>query len=248
MSKSSAPIRSYITTSWDDGHPMDMRVAELLAKYRLQGTFYIPRKCETTVIDPAAMRELGASFEVGAHTMNHVILAHSPPEVVEREVRQSKAWIEDVTGVACKVFCPPQGRFKRRDMEIVERAGFDGMRTTELLSLAPPRRKRAFSVIPTTVQTQQHELQLYARNLVKRAAFRNAWRFVKSGSNSDWVALSRFCLNLAVREGGVFHLWGHSWEIQKNEQWRRLELVLQALSEAASSSKPVTNGQLCEFV
>ena len=30
---------AYITTSWDDGHPLDFRVAELLAKYGLPGTF-----------------------------------------------------------------------------------------------------------------------------------------------------------------------------------------------------------------
>jgi hypothetical protein len=30
---------AYITTSWDDGHPLDLRVAELLAKYGLKDTF-----------------------------------------------------------------------------------------------------------------------------------------------------------------------------------------------------------------
>ena len=35
-----------ITTSWDDGHPLDLRVAELLAKYGLQGTFYVPMTAE----------------------------------------------------------------------------------------------------------------------------------------------------------------------------------------------------------
>ena len=28
---------TYITTSWDDGHPLDLRVAGLLAKYGLRG-------------------------------------------------------------------------------------------------------------------------------------------------------------------------------------------------------------------
>ena len=32
-----------ITTSWDDGHPLDFKLAELLNKYNLKGTFYIPR-------------------------------------------------------------------------------------------------------------------------------------------------------------------------------------------------------------
>ena len=32
--------------SWDDGHPLDVRVAYLLAKYGLRGTFYIPGGAE----------------------------------------------------------------------------------------------------------------------------------------------------------------------------------------------------------
>lgn len=242
-----APVESYITTSWDDGHAMDMRVAELLSKYGLPGTFYIPRRCEKPVIGPAAIRDLGAAFEIGAHTLNHAILEHSSPETAKNEVTQSKAWLEDITGVPCRVFCPPQGRFKRRDVEIVKQAGFSGMRTTELLSLQPPRRSGGFSIIPTTVQAQRHEQRLYARNFLKRAAFRNAWRFAASGRNCDWLELARFCLNLTIKQGGVFHLWGHSWEIEENDQWKRLEAVLQALSQAASASAAMTNGELCDL-
>ena len=31
------------TTSWDDGHPLDLRLAELLATHGFSGTFYVPR-------------------------------------------------------------------------------------------------------------------------------------------------------------------------------------------------------------
>ena len=31
-----------VTTSWDDGHPLDIRLAEMLARYGVLGTFYIP--------------------------------------------------------------------------------------------------------------------------------------------------------------------------------------------------------------
>ncbi len=34
----------YFTTSWDDGSIYDMRLAELLLKYGLKATFYIPLK------------------------------------------------------------------------------------------------------------------------------------------------------------------------------------------------------------
>ena len=63
-----------ITTSWDDGHPLDLRIAELLTKYDLQGTFYVPLHNSRPTMSPAQIRELAGSFEIGAHTVNHVRL------------------------------------------------------------------------------------------------------------------------------------------------------------------------------
>ncbi len=34
--------RVIITTSWDDGHPLDLKLAELLQRYAIPATFYIP--------------------------------------------------------------------------------------------------------------------------------------------------------------------------------------------------------------
>jgi len=31
-----------VTTSWDDGHPSDLKLAELLREYDVPATFYIP--------------------------------------------------------------------------------------------------------------------------------------------------------------------------------------------------------------
>ncbi len=48
---------TFITTSWDDGHPLDFRVAELLSKYGLRGTFYIPMIAENHILHPDDSRE-----------------------------------------------------------------------------------------------------------------------------------------------------------------------------------------------
>ena len=63
-----------ITTSWDDGHPLDFRVAEMLSRHNLRGTFYVPRTADNATMSAAEVRELGASFELGAHTLAHVDL------------------------------------------------------------------------------------------------------------------------------------------------------------------------------
>src|SRR5438270_8057291 len=101
---------AYITTSWDDGHPLDFRVAELLAKYGLRGTFYVPRTAETPTMNAIQLRELSCSFEVGAHTLHHIDLTGVSEQYAGQEIRACKAWLEDCTGQACSMFCPPKGK------------------------------------------------------------------------------------------------------------------------------------------
>ena len=38
--------------------------------------------------------------------------------------------------------------------------------------------------------------------------------------------LAKKQFNYVLENGGVFHLWGHSWEINKNNGWRKLENVV----------------------
>jgi hypothetical protein len=34
-----------------------------------------------------------------------------------------------------------------------------------------------------------------------------------------------------LAKGGVFHLWGHSWEVDKNNDWYALRRVLDYISQ-----------------
>src|SRR5436853_5127201 len=86
-----------ITTSWDDGHPSDFRVADLLTKYGLRGTFYVPRTAETATMSAAQVRDLAGTFEVGGHTVRHVVLTEATDERAGQEIAESKSWLEDAT-------------------------------------------------------------------------------------------------------------------------------------------------------
>src|SRR5436189_5212479 len=90
--RSSMRRAAYITTSWDDGHPLDLRVAELLAKYGLQGTFYVPQTADTGTMTATQIRELGSTFEIGAHTMHHLDFTAATEQQVRAELNESKAW------------------------------------------------------------------------------------------------------------------------------------------------------------
>src|SRR5689334_11751921 len=78
--------QTYITTSWDDGHQLDLRVAELLTKYRLHGTFYIPKAAENGTMKAAQVRELSRAFEIGAHTLHHVVLTSTTDQQAWQEI------------------------------------------------------------------------------------------------------------------------------------------------------------------
>ena len=53
---------------------------------------------------------------------------------------------------------------------------------------------------------------------------------IKIGIKSENHSASIILFDKTLEEGGVYHLWGHSWEIDKNEDWNRLERVFKYIS------------------
>ena len=126
----------YFTCSFDDGHVADLRLAELLAKFDVKATFYIPRSCEWCSANLAEneIRTLAGLHEVGGHTMTHSILTKVSYKQARAEIFDCKQWLEDVTGKAIRSFCPPVGRFSKEHVSLQREAGFTSMRTVEMLT------------------------------------------------------------------------------------------------------------------
>jgi hypothetical protein len=235
-----------ITTSWDDGHPLDFRVAELLTKYGLRATFYVPMTAPTNAMTAAQVRELSCAFEIGAHTLRHIDLTAATEPQALQEICDSKSWLENSTGKPCLLFCPPKGKFSSRDLRLIRQAGYRGVRSVELLSLDFPRPTGGLLVLPTTVQAHPHNLPAFAKNVIRRLAFRNLWLYIAHGRSTHWPGLVRSLLGRALQCGGVFHLWGHSWELQETGQWHRLEEVFRFLGQFTSQAPALTNSQVCD--
>lgn len=238
--------QAFITTSWDDGHPSDMRLADLLARHGLSGTFYIPRASETGVMSISDIRALSSNFEIGAHTLNHVFLPNADDATARAEIAGSKTWVQDMTGQACPMFCPPGGRYKARHVPMFRAAGYTGIRTVEFMSIDFPRPRHGLLELPTTLQAFPHPVWNYGKNLIKRRAVANLWLYARHGHSRDWVTLARRLLARTLDVGGVFHLWGHSWELDQAALWSRLDDVLRMLGEARAQAPCLTNGQLCQ--
>jgi peptidoglycan/xylan/chitin deacetylase (PgdA/CDA1 family) len=231
------------TTSWDDGHPLDLRLANLLARYRFKGTFYVPTvRSEWPLMPKGDVRELDAmGMEIGSHTVNHAILPELSENDARSELSESRRTLEDLLGKRVAAFCFPKGRFNGRTCALVREAGYAIGRTTVGF-----RTDRDFdpSRMPVSAQLVPHRPAIHLRHALKEANVRGLlnW-FGACRLESDLLCLCERMMRQASRCGGVFHLWGHSWEVEQLGLWSELEQILKmaaALGFEARTNSEVT--------
>ena len=70
-------------------------------------------------------------------------------------------------------------------------------------------------------------------------------RLVRLGPGRRWPDLALDYLEEARRSGGVWHLWGHSWEIERAGLWGPLREVLGAVG-GQPGVRYLTNAQVLE--
>jgi peptidoglycan/xylan/chitin deacetylase (PgdA/CDA1 family) len=226
-----------VTTSWDDGDPSDLRVAEMLAARNLSGTFYIPVKGhhKYSRMTSAEMLELDSlGFEVGAHGVSSPNLPACDPQQLLVEVEGGKKRLEDDLGKRVSMFAYPRGRHNGKVIAALKQAGFAGARTTAMLA-----RARAFDPfrMPTTVHAFPHTRFAYFRNLRRAWTVSRAWTYATHLRSADnWVELAKILFDSVVQDGGLWHLYGHSWEIEELRLWDGLKEVLDYVSSRTGVS------------
>jgi len=235
-------IRAAITTSWDDGHPLDLKLARLLANYGLKGTFYVPTEySEWPLMTRSEILELDRmGMEIGSHTVNHAILPQLTEPHARRELTDSRKTLEDLLGKPVPAFCFPKGRFNSRTCSLVREAGYKLARTTVGFRTA-----RGFdpSCMPVSLQFVPHPRSIHVRHALKDANVKgllNWLRVCKLGTDLEQLCVTM--MKSAAADGGLFHIWGHSWEVEELGLWRQLEHVFEAASSMRLEAR--TNSQL----
>ncbi len=194
-----------IEVSMDDGGVLDMKVADILDKYGMKGTFYI-------VIDWVGkdgfltwdqVKELDKrGFEIGSHTLTHPQdLKELYTEGLFYEVQNSKDMIETVLGHNISKFCYPRGRQNQRVRNMVEEAGYVEARTTGKPGVTKVEDKLQ---LPGTIH-------IFNR---------------KEYGNQNIVDFANDVFEKLKKEGGYCNIWGHSKEIERDQLWSTLEGVL----------------------
>ena len=215
----------YVTTSWDDGHNLDIRLAELLKKYAIRGTFYIcPQDHEfkqKELLSDQDIVTISKDFEIGGHTITHPHLTKITTHEADDEIAQSKIYLEHLLQQEVTAFCYPYGDYNDAVKSLVRKNGYKLARTTK---------RYAFDIahdlfeLPTTFHTYAHYSDVQKILMFSNfslSAFKKNW---------DWENLAVALFERICQSGGIFHLWGHSWEIEKFDGWQKLEYVLSSIA------------------
>jgi peptidoglycan-N-acetylglucosamine deacetylase len=231
----------YVTISVDDGYPLDSRVAELLVKYGLQATFYIPASNpERPVMPDSQIRDLAQQFEIGGHTYNHAGLKALPEEKAFAEIYDGKKWLEDLLSQPVISFCYPQGKFNSLTPRLVQKAGFLGARTCLFNLHSFPRDPFLWGL---STHACYHSRLIQLRHAALEGNVAGMVNFLRTyHGTTDWQQHFFYALEHVERHGGIAHLYLHSWEIDQLGQWAELEAVLAETSR--SDFAKVTNGAL----
>jgi peptidoglycan-N-acetylglucosamine deacetylase len=220
-----------VTTSWDDGAPKDLRVAELLRSKGVTGTFYVPTRAYDglTLLTGRDLRSLRSDgLEIGAHSVSHRNLANLTEAELDREVQDCKSTLEQALGEPVRMFCYPNGRYNMSVIQRVRKAGYEGARTTRMLCITTDF--QPFEM-PTSVQAYPHRKAAYIRNLARAKRISSLVKYLASGWRSrTWVEMAMGMFDRVLKHGGVWHLYGHSWEIDQLGLWPDLTELLNYVS------------------
>jgi peptidoglycan/xylan/chitin deacetylase (PgdA/CDA1 family) len=112
------PATVFVCTGFaDDGRPL--RIAELR-----DDVDAAPSEFETLRWDE--LRELSErGVEIGSHTVSHAHLPTLGGDELQRELRDSRAQIEDELGLACRYVAYPFGEHDPRVRRAAEQAGYE---------------------------------------------------------------------------------------------------------------------------
>jgi peptidoglycan/xylan/chitin deacetylase (PgdA/CDA1 family) len=212
------------------------------------GTFYVPITPYQgrPALGHSELRSLSSEgFEIGAHGFSHKHLWGLQAKELASEVGCCKPILEDILGTGVWMFCYPRGRYDSNVVRAVKDAGYRGARTVRML--ATRLEFKPFEM-PTTLQAFPHRKFNYLRNVVVAQKVEGLgmclanWRSV-----GNWLELGKRVFDTVLQEGGVWHLYGHSWEIESLGLWKDLKDILDYVSGREGVIYTSNGGVLSSF-
>lgn len=125
----------YVLITIDDGDISSLPIADALNRYGFNATFYVVRdktKRSHHTLGERDIRYLrSGGFCFGSHGVTHARLSAMRRTEYMMELRDSKAWLQDVLGQDVTHFAPPGGAFHRAIVHSAFAVGYSTFATCE---------------------------------------------------------------------------------------------------------------------
>lgn len=198
-----------VISSWDDGSVHDIRMSELMNKYKIPTTFYWPSLFEKAKdvgqnnqsLSLQSRKEIASNFIIGSHSATHQAMKKMSIAQLSMEISDSKKSLQDLTGQEISSFAYPKNSMTSLVKGLVKGAGY----------------KSARSNIPGFLKTSEDVFSITCT--VQIGIDRVEYK------NKCWEYFADEMLEKSNEES-IFHIFGNSWEIEKYNDWENLESLL----------------------
>lgn len=206
-----------ITFSYDDGVTQDIRLIELFDKYGLKCTFNLNsgklgmpgellREGEHVRHDKISAEKIKGVYEgheVATHGVTHPYLTRLTDDEIVREIEDDRIRLSELVGYDVVGHAYPMGDCDERVARVLcERTGV----------------KYARTVVSTYNFDIQSGLYLFNPSVYHHREMDEMFR------------LGEEFLNLKTDEPKLFYVWGHAYEFDIHNDWKRFEEFLEMIS------------------
>ncbi len=186
----------------------------------------MPINFQERPLDPSVLRGLvSKNFEIGAHGFSHKPLQGLRNQELEEQIRPCKPILEDTIGKEVQMFCYPFGRYNAKVVRVLQEAGYHGARTVRMLAT-----ELAFNPfeMPTTLQVFPHPRLTYLKSVFRGRRVEGVQTYLTQWPRlGNWLELGKWLFDEVLENGGIWHLHGHSWEIERLGLWGNLGEILE---------------------
>ncbi len=208
----------YVITSWDDTSELDMNIINLLDKYNLKGTFFVITSWIDKKISKKNILDISTIHEIGAHTLNHVNLTQVNDNTAKKEIEGSKYILENILNKEVTAFAYPKGKYDSIHKEIVKNSGYLCSRTTKPFYFSTVFDPFEMNVTLWSYPHAYKDIKAFFRLY----NFNNKYTF-RPYIIKQWNILGKEIFDIMIKKGGIFHIFGHSWQIDEKNDWDKLE-------------------------
>ncbi len=220
------------TLSYDDGVVQDRRLVRLCEQYGVKCTFNLnsavlgykaqakapgKREIDISKVDRDEARELYRSHEIGGHGLYHSDLTAPGTPYAMYEILEDKRQLEELRGDTLRMFAYPFGVYNEQVKELLKTAGYRGARTVK----------------------STHSFALPEDPL--------AWDPTCHHNDEKLFELAEQFLHTPAFRPALFYVWGHAYEFDGEDNWQRIEELLQKVS-GNDTVWYAANGEILDYL